>query len=83
MIIPQESTFEMQDKIFVFAVSDSNSVSGKPIQVGQRVGNYYAVSNGLNNGDKIVYTGLGRLKDGMKIAPQKMSLDSLIKANPL
>ncbi|PWT95600.1 MAG: efflux transporter periplasmic adaptor subunit [Bacteroidetes bacterium] len=83
IIVPQEATFETQDKIFVFAVNDSSKVSGKLINVSGRAGNYYVVSNGLNPGDKIVYSGLGRLQEGMKISPQLIPMDSLLKASPL
>ncbi len=82
IIVPQEATFETQDKVFVFTVNDSSKVTGKPIAVTSRAGNYYVVSSGLKVGDKIVYSGLGRLQDGMKINPQPISLDSLTKANP-
>ncbi len=82
IIVPQEATFETQDKIFVFTVNDSSKVTGKPIAVTSRAGNYYVVANGLKTGDKIVYSGLGRLQDGMKINPQLISMDSLTKANP-
>jgi membrane fusion protein, multidrug efflux system len=82
IIVPQEATFETQDKIFVFTVSDSGKVAGKSINVASRAGNYYVVSGGLSAGDRIVYSGLGRLQDGMKISPQTISLDSLTKASP-
>ncbi|HLK29531.1 MAG TPA: efflux RND transporter periplasmic adaptor subunit [Puia sp.] len=82
IIVPQEATFETQDKIFVFTVSDSSKVTGKPIAVTGRAGNYYVVASGLKTGDKIVYSGLGRLQDGMKINPQLISMDSLTKVNP-
>ncbi|HMH20223.1 MAG TPA: efflux RND transporter periplasmic adaptor subunit [Puia sp.] len=83
LVIPQEATYELQDKIFVFAVGDSNKVAGKPITVTGRSGNYYLVDKGISPGDKIVYTGLDRLRDGMIIAPKAMSLDSLLKARPM
>jgi membrane fusion protein (multidrug efflux system) len=83
VVIPQEATFEMQDKIFVYTLADSNKVAGTPITVSGRSGTYYLVGKGLKSGDKIVYTGLDRLKDGMVIEPQKMSMDSLLKARPL
>jgi membrane fusion protein, multidrug efflux system len=82
IVVPQEATFETQDKIFVFTMNDSNRVTGKPIAINGRTGNYYVVANGLNAGDKIVYSGLGRLQDGMKINPQLISLDSLTKVSP-
>ena len=83
VIVPQSATFDMQDKVFVFSINDSNQVTGKPISISSRAGDYYVVTNGLNAGDKIVYQGLDRLRDGMKINPQQMSLDSLVKKDPL
>jgi membrane fusion protein (multidrug efflux system) len=81
--IPQESTFELQDKVFVFTVADSNKVVSTPITISGRSGNYYLVSKGIKPGDKIVYSGIDRLQDGAVIAPQNMSMDSLLKARPL
>lgn len=83
LIIPQDATFELQDKIFVFALGDSNKVTSKPITVTGSNPNYYFVEKGLNAGDKIVFTGLDRLRDGAVIQPQPMSMDSLLKTRPL
>ncbi|MDV3310443.1 MAG: efflux RND transporter periplasmic adaptor subunit [Cyclobacteriaceae bacterium] len=78
VVVPQESTFELQDKIFVFAVSDSNKVYSTPIRVADNVKNFYLVEAGLKPGDKIVYAGLDRLNDGAMIQPEPISLDSLL-----
>lgn len=83
LVIPQEATFEIQDKIFVFAVGDSNKVQSKPINVLTKTGTYYIIGSGLNAGDRIVFAGLERLRDGIQINPENLSLDSLIKAKPL
>jgi len=83
LVIPQEATFELQDKIFVFAVGDSNKVTSKPIRVAGKNGAYYFVEKGVAPGETIVYTGLDRLRDGVVIEPQPISLDSLLKARPL
>ena len=83
ILIPQEATFELQDKIFVFAVGDSNKVMSKPLTIAGTSGNYYLVQGGINQGDKIVYTGLDRLRDGAVIQPQPISMDSLLKARPM
>ena len=83
LVVPQEATFELQDKVLVFTVGDSGKVAAKPITVSGRSGNYYLVSGGIKAGDKLVYSGLDRLRDGMTILPQEISLDSLIKASPL
>jgi membrane fusion protein (multidrug efflux system) len=83
LLIPQEATFEIQDKIFVFALGDSNKVASKPIVVAGKTPGYYFVESGLQAGEKIVYTGTGNLKDGMVIQPQLISTDSLLRAKPL
>ena len=83
VVIPQEATFEMQDKVFVFIMADSNKVAARPITVSGRSGDYYLIQTGIKAGEKIVYSGLDRLKDGAVIVPQPMSLDSLLKVKPL
>ena len=83
IVVPQEATYELQDRVFVFAVGDSNKVESKPLTISTTSGNYYLVQGGVNVGDKIVYTGLDRLRDGAVIVPQPMSMDSLLKARPM
>lgn len=83
LIVPQEATFELQDKVFVFILTDSNKVSSTPIHVNGTSGNYYLVDQGIAPGQKIVYAGLDRLQDGAVIQPQIITMDSLLKVNPL
>ncbi len=83
LVIPQETTYELQDKVFVFVLGDSNKVKSTAVQIGGRSGNYYMVENGLKTGDRIVFSGVGNLVDGSKINPVPMSLDSLLKARPM
>ncbi len=83
LIVPQEATYEIQDKVFVYIVSDSNKVVGTPINVSGKTANYYFVEKGLTPGEKIVLQGAGNLQDGMTINPQLISTDSLMKTKPL
>ena len=83
IIVPQEATFEIQDKVFVFAVGDSNKVISKPIVISGKTANYYFVESGIQLGEKIVFSGVGNLRDGMVITPHPISVDSLLKVKPL
>lgn len=83
LVIPQEATFELQDKVFVFVVGDSNKVAGTPIAVVGKSGSYYLVEKGIQPGQRIVFSGLDRLRDGTAILPQLISIDSLLKVKPL
>ena len=82
-VIPQESTYELQDKTFVFVLGDSNKVVNTSVELGGRSGNYYMVEKGIKSGDKIVFSGVDKLSDGAKINPEPMSLDSLLKVRPI
>ncbi|WP_460551112.1 efflux RND transporter periplasmic adaptor subunit [Ferruginibacter profundus] len=81
LLVPQESTYELQDKIFVFAVGDSNKVASKQITVNGKSGNNYLVSKGLTSGETIVYSGIQRLRDGAVITPQQIPADSVLQAS--
>jgi membrane fusion protein (multidrug efflux system) len=88
LIVPQEATFEIQDKIFVYTVGDSNKIVTKPITISGRTTNYYYVSSGVSAGERIVLSSqstllMGGLRDGMPITPQMVSTDSLLKTKPL
>jgi membrane fusion protein, multidrug efflux system len=74
--VPQSATVEVQDKVFVFAVGDSNKVSRKLINITGKSGNNYIVKDGVKQGDRIVYSGLDYLAEGTIIKPEN------IKANP-
>ncbi|MDH6250880.1 membrane fusion protein (multidrug efflux system) [Chryseobacterium sp. H1D6B] len=83
VVIPQESTFEIQDKTYVYILGKDKKVTSKPITISGKTENYYFISEGLSAGDKIVFTGLGSLKDGASIQPKAISSDSLLRAKPL
>jgi membrane fusion protein (multidrug efflux system) len=83
LLIPQEATYELQDKVFVFILADSNKVVSTPLRIADKRGNYYLVEQGLKPGQKIVYAGLDRLRDGAVIKPMPLSMDSLLKMRPL
>lgn len=70
LLIPQEATVEIQDKVFVFLVDASNKVSKKPIHVVGRSGTDYLIGDELKAGDRIVLKGFDKLQDGMSISPQ-------------
>ncbi len=70
LLVPEASTTDLQDKIFVFMVADSNKVKKTAITVTGKSGNNYIVSNGVNAGDRIVQSGFDRLVDGIAIKPQ-------------
>lgn len=83
LAVPQQSTYEIQDKVFVYIVGDSNKVMSQPITISGQTTAYYLVNKGLQPGQKIVFAGMDRLRDGAVIQPQVLSADSVRRAMPL
>jgi membrane fusion protein (multidrug efflux system) len=69
--VPQSATLEVQDKVFVFALADSNKVKKQVITIVGKSGNDYLVKDGLKQGDQIVLSGFDHLQEGTAIHPQK------------
>lgn len=72
IVIPQEATVELQDKIFVYVVDKDNKVSKQPVTVSGKSGTDYLVKDGLKAGDRIVFKGFETLQDGTVIVPEKV-----------
>jgi membrane fusion protein (multidrug efflux system) len=64
LIIPQKSTFSIQDKTYVFVVDKSLKVKMTNIEIASTLSDSYIVSKGLKIGDKIVLEGTQSLRDG-------------------
>lgn len=79
--IPQSSTVEVQDKIFVFKVDAANKVTRTPITVSGASGTNYLVAEGLKSGDRIVFDGIDKLKDGDTIKPEKLKEEPITTAS--
>lgn len=68
LLIPQQATFEILDKKYVFVVDDKNTVRQREITVAHEVPHLYVVSHGLSDKDKILIDGLRKVRDGHEIA---------------
>lgn len=78
VIVPQKATFEIQDKTYVYVVSNSNEVKMTSITPMMRFSHFYIVEEGVQSGDMVVYEGLQNIREGMKISPATVPLDSIM-----
>jgi membrane fusion protein (multidrug efflux system) len=83
LAVPQQSTYELQDKVYVYVLGDSNKVVSQPITISGQTTSYYLVNKGVQPGQKIVFAGMDRLRDGAVIQPQVLPADSVRHAMPL
>jgi len=71
LAVPESATIEMQDKVFVFTLADSNKVVKRPITIIAKSGANYLVKDGIKAGDQIVLSGIDHLQEGAVIQPQR------------
>lgn len=74
LLIPQKSTFEIQDKLYVFVVNQEGVLKQRNIIPKMRFPDFYAVESGLSKDDRILFEGVGNVKDGNKIHPVPVDL---------
>ncbi|PWK24416.1 membrane fusion protein (multidrug efflux system) [Arcicella aurantiaca] len=79
LIIPQKATFEVQDRMYVYVIDNSNRVKTKAITSNHRMQHFYIVDTGLDEDDKIIYEGIQNVKDGMVVKPLFMEMNSISK----
>lgn len=77
LIIPQKSTFEIQDKIYVFTVDSTNKVRMRNITPRLRLTNLYILQAGLDTKDRIIFEGIQQVKEGETIKPQLIDFSSV------
>lgn len=75
VLVPQESTFSIQDKNYVFVVDRNNVARAKSFRTLDRYENFF-VASGLNAGERIVMEGVQALRDGAQIKPKLVRADS-------
>lgn len=78
IMIPQKAVFEIQDKNFVFVVDSTNQVRMRNFIPKTRFSHYYIVESGLQSGDQIVFEGIQEIRDGMRIIPKPVHMDSVM-----
>lgn len=81
IVIPQKSTYEIQNKQFVYTVTDSNTVTSREVSLlPLATEQLYVVESGLSVGDTIISTGTIQLSDGASVNPKSVNADSLYSA---
>jgi RND family efflux transporter MFP subunit len=78
LLIPQKSTFEIQENLYVYVVDDSNTIRLKKINPTLRIPHLYVIESGLTEQDKILYEGIQRVQEGDRIAPELQSWNDVL-----
>ena len=71
IVIPQEATYELQNRMFVYRVVDGKTKATPVTLFPQNNGREYIVEEGINDGDTIIAEGAGLLKEGIVVKSGK------------
>lgn len=70
VLIPQKCVKELQGQYSVFVVNDANILEARKVVVGENIGEFYIIKEGLKRGDKIILEGLQKARSDMEIIPE-------------
>ncbi|WP_146946942.1 efflux RND transporter periplasmic adaptor subunit [Cyclobacterium qasimii] len=76
-VIPEASIYEEQGKTYLYKVGADSVAVEALIEIEAKVGQLLIIEEGLKKGDKIVYQGLDKVRDQMKISPRLVPFDSV------
>ena len=70
-VVPQTAVLQDREGRFVYLLGEDSKVSQQRITTGARVGNGWAVTEGLAGNEQVVVQGIQRLRDGMTVQPSE------------
>jgi membrane fusion protein (multidrug efflux system) len=81
ILIPQRCVMEIQGLYNVFVVDSNNKIETREIQVGTKVGSSWMITEGLKPGEKVVFEGLQKVRDGVTVNPTIADIKSMGQGN--
>lgn len=69
IMIPQRCIKELQGRYSVFIINEENKVEMREVKVGPKISNFWVIKEGLMTGEKVVYEGIQKVKEGGMVNP--------------
>jgi membrane fusion protein (multidrug efflux system) len=69
IMIPQRCIKELQGRYSVFIINEENKVEMRAVKVGPKISNFWVIKEGLMTGEKVVYEGIQKVKEGGMVNP--------------
>jgi membrane fusion protein (multidrug efflux system) len=70
ILIPQRCLIELQGTFSVYVLGAENKIKMKEVKVGPKIESFWLIREGLKSGEKVVYEGLQKVKDGTVVEPK-------------
>jgi RND family efflux transporter MFP subunit len=73
LLVPQRSVVETQGSYSVVVVGSDNKASIRPVKTGERVGQMWVITDGVQLGEQVIAEGMQKAKEGMPVSPKQFS----------
>jgi len=71
LLVPQRSVVETQGSYSVVVVGPDNKASIRPVKTGERVGQMWVITDGVQAGEQVIAEGLQKAKEGATVQPKQ------------
>lgn len=82
LLVPQRAVQELQGEFELALVGPDNKVNFRTVKVGDRVGSYWVIDEGLQPTDRVVIEGLQDIKTGQTVDPKPANMPPLNAGPP-
>src|SRR5215831_14885163 len=79
LLVPQTAVKELQGGYQVAVVGAGNKASIRSVKVGEKVGTFWVIDDGLKADDQVVVQGIAKLKDGAAVTPKAAQLQAEVR----
>ena len=71
LLVPQRAVIETQGSYSVVVVSADNKASVRPVKTGERVGQMWIITDGIQAGEQVIAEGMQKAKEGAPVQPKQ------------
>ena len=79
IVVPQKATYEQQGNVMLYKLGENNTTKNTLIKIKAAIDGLYVLESGLQANDKIVASGIGKVRNDMVITPQEVPFDEVTK----
>ena len=76
ILVPQRCVVELQGTYIVNVIGDDDKVQVRSVKTGPKIKQFWLITEGLKPGERIVYEGLQRVKEGAIVKPTVKDIKS-------
>lgn len=77
ILVPQRAVQQLLGKSFVMVVGEDGKSEARTVTLGDKVGSYYIIKDGLTAADVVVVEGLSNLQEGIMLAVTMVTPDDM------